>query len=76
MERSENAPEMQECFSGIFHAAKEETVAYKGETLITNISNKNKILFYLPCFKNIREIHINKAGIIWEVFSERLRVPD
>lgn len=43
MKRSENAPEMQEWFSGIFQATKEETVAYKGETLITNISNQSKI---------------------------------
>lgn len=43
MKRSENAPEMQEWFSGIFQAAKEETVACKGETLITNISNQSNI---------------------------------
>lgn len=74
MKRSENAPEMQEWFSGIFQAAKEETVAYKGETLITNISHQNTIPFYFLCFKNIKEIQINKAEIILEVFSERPRV--
>lgn len=36
MKSSENAPEMQEWFSGIFQAAKEEIVVYKGET-VTNI---------------------------------------
>lgn len=35
MKRSENAPAMQEWFSVIFQAAKEEIVVYKGETLIT-----------------------------------------
>lgn len=30
----------------------------------------------MPCFKSIKEIWINKAGITWEAFSERLRVTD
>lgn len=45
MKRSENAPEMQEWFSVIFQAAKEETVVYKGETLITKFQIRVRYLF-------------------------------
>lgn len=44
-------------------------VAYKGEILI-NISNQSKLTFYLLYLKTIKEIQ--KPGIIWEVFNERL----